>query len=172
MKATLLAVGVASAIAFTATPALADHNSKNGEGWANMPNDIHNTRIETREADDNEAFRDFVKYGEGSESVNRFASDDTTAKRAKEQAGNARAAQSQTSQMGGVQTQTKQKGGTQTQTQQMGGTQSRTQTKLMDGTGTNPRIQEQKRLRTDTATGSGTRQRSSRQSGGRKGGKR
>ncbi len=57
-------------------PALADHNSKNGEGWANMPNDIHNTRVETRENDDNEAFRDFVKYGEGSKTVNRFATDD------------------------------------------------------------------------------------------------
>ena len=172
MKATLLAIGVASAIAFTASPALADHNSKNGEGWANMPNDIHNTRIETKEADDNEAFRDFVKYGEGSESVNRFDSDDTTAKRAKEQVGNARAAQSQTSRMGGAQTQTKQMGGVQNQTKQMGGTQSRTQTKQMDGTATNSRVQEQRRMRTDTATGSATRQRNSRQSGGKKGGKR
>ena len=55
--------------------AVADHNSKNGEGTANMPNDIHNTRIETRESDDNEAFRDFVKYGNGAESVNRFDTD-------------------------------------------------------------------------------------------------
>jgi hypothetical protein len=28
--------------------AVADHNSKNAEGWANMPNDIHNMRTETR----------------------------------------------------------------------------------------------------------------------------
>jgi hypothetical protein len=56
--------------------ALADHNSKNGEGWANMPNDVHNTRVETRENDDNEAFRDFVRYGEGSKSVNRFETDE------------------------------------------------------------------------------------------------
>ena len=152
MKATLLAIGVASAIAFSAGPVLADHNSKNGEGWANMPNDIHNTRIETKEADDNEAFRDFVKYGEGSESVNRFDSDDTTAKRAMEPADNAR--------------------GAQTQTKQTGATQSRTRTKQMDGTATNSRMQDQKRMRTDTATGSATRQRNSRQAGGKKGGKR
>ena len=48
MKSRYLAIGVAGAIAVGAVPALADHNSKNGEGWANMPNDIHNTRIETR----------------------------------------------------------------------------------------------------------------------------
>lgn len=58
--------------------AFADHNSKNGEGWANMPNDIHNMRIETKEANDNEAFRDFVKYGEGSRTENRFATDSST----------------------------------------------------------------------------------------------
>lgn len=101
MKPRILAISVASALAFGAVPAVADHNSKNGEGWANMPNDIHNTRIETREADDNEAFRDFVKYGEGSESDNRFASDDTTARRAKEQKGEARTATTQTRQMTG-----------------------------------------------------------------------
>lgn len=50
---------------------LADHNSVWGEGWANMPNDIHNTRIDT--LGDNVAFRDFVRYGEGADSVNRFA---------------------------------------------------------------------------------------------------
>jgi hypothetical protein len=87
-----------------ATPVLADHNSKNGEGWANMPNDIHNTRIETREADDNEAFREFVQYGEGSESVNRFDSDDTTAKRARKQAGDSKNEQAQTKSMQGTQT--------------------------------------------------------------------
>jgi hypothetical protein len=54
-----------------AAPALADHNSKNGAGWARMPNDIHNTRIDTRGVD-NEAFRDFVRYGNGADSVNRF----------------------------------------------------------------------------------------------------
>jgi hypothetical protein len=52
-------------------PSLADHNSKHGAGWARMPNDIHNTRIDTR-AVDNEAFSDFVRYGNGADSVNRF----------------------------------------------------------------------------------------------------
>ena len=73
--------------------ALADHNSKNGEGWANMPNDIHNTRIETREADDNEAFRDFVRYGEGSTSENRFASDETVPAQSVKQQGKAQQVQ-------------------------------------------------------------------------------
>ena len=74
-----LAISTATALAIGATAAVADHNSKNGEGWANMPNDIHNMRIETREANDNEAFKDFVKYGEGSTSENRFATDDAAA---------------------------------------------------------------------------------------------
>lgn len=38
--------------------AMADHNSKWGEGWANMPNETHNTRLDTR--DDNEEFLDYV----------------------------------------------------------------------------------------------------------------
>jgi hypothetical protein len=50
--------------------AFADHNSKWGEGWAKMPNDIHNTRIETRGS--NTSFRDFVQYGDGATSDNRF----------------------------------------------------------------------------------------------------
>ena len=53
--------------------ASADHNSRWGEGWANMLNDIHNTRNETR--GDNTAFRDFVKRGNGADSVNRYAGD-------------------------------------------------------------------------------------------------
>ena len=52
----------------------ADHNSVNGEGWANMPNDIHNTRIDTLGSDSSE-FTDFVRYGAGADSVNRFATD-------------------------------------------------------------------------------------------------
>jgi hypothetical protein len=52
--------------------AFADHNSKWGEGWAKMPNDIHNTRIETRGS--NTSFRDFVRYGDGATSDNRFSS--------------------------------------------------------------------------------------------------
>ena len=72
----VVTLAVASGLLVVAAPVIADHNSKNGEGWANMPNDIHNMRIETREANDNEAFRDFVKYGEGSKTENRFATDD------------------------------------------------------------------------------------------------
>lgn len=66
------ALVLASAALVCSAQAVADHNSKNGEGWANMPNDIHNTRLDTRASDDNEAFRDFVRYGAGAESVNRF----------------------------------------------------------------------------------------------------
>ncbi|MGB5663649.1 hypothetical protein [Eudoraea sp.] len=55
--------------------AFGDHNSKWGEGWANMPNDIHNTRVETR--GDNTAFRDFVRQGNGADSVNRFSTRDS-----------------------------------------------------------------------------------------------
>lgn len=54
----------------------ADHNSVWGEGWANMPNDIHNTRIDTLDGDQSE-FTDFVRYGEAADSVNRFATEDS-----------------------------------------------------------------------------------------------
>ena len=77
MKRSLIPLSILCGALAASGTALADHNSKNGEGWANMPNDIHNTRIETKEADDNEAFRDFVKFGEGSTSENRFLTDDT-----------------------------------------------------------------------------------------------
>jgi hypothetical protein len=102
MKAIILATTVGAAITLCATVAFADHNSKQGAGWANMPNDIHNTRVETLETKDNEAFRDFVKYGEGSESVNRFDSDDTTAQRAKEQKGKATTEQAQAQKQAGT----------------------------------------------------------------------
>ena len=71
---------IAAAIlsATISTPALADHNSKWGEGWANMPNDIHNTRIETR--GDNTTFRDFVRQGNGAESTNRVSTSNTGAR--------------------------------------------------------------------------------------------
>jgi hypothetical protein len=52
---------------------MADHNSPMGEGWANMPNDVHNTRVETRESGDNEAFKELVKYGNGASTINRFS---------------------------------------------------------------------------------------------------
>ena len=54
----------------------ADHNSVWGDGWANMQNDIHNTRIDTMD-DDTDAFIDFVRMGAGADSVNRFLTDDT-----------------------------------------------------------------------------------------------
>ena len=57
-----------------ASTAHADHNSPNGAGWARMPNDIHNTRIETL-GGDNSTFRNFVRYGNGADSVNRYAED-------------------------------------------------------------------------------------------------
>jgi hypothetical protein len=66
------ALVLASAALVFSAQAIADHNSKWGEGWANMPNDIHNTRIDTRESGDNDAFKDFVKQGNGADSVNRF----------------------------------------------------------------------------------------------------
>jgi hypothetical protein len=78
-KHTTLALALGSILgALAATPALADHNSVNGAGWANMPNDIHNTRIDTRLTDEDEEFMDFVQYGEGADSVNRFLTDTTT----------------------------------------------------------------------------------------------
>ena len=39
-----------------------------------MPNDIHNTRIETL-GGDSESFTSFVRYGNGADSVNRYADD-------------------------------------------------------------------------------------------------
>ena len=57
----------------TAATSQADHNGMPGPGTANMPNDIHNTRIE----DDNETFMDLVQYGDGADSVNRYADDDS-----------------------------------------------------------------------------------------------
>ena len=77
MRDHLITAAIAAGLLVGTGPVFADHNSKNGEGWANMPNDIHNTRIETRDSDDNEAFREFVKFGEGSRTVNRFDTDDT-----------------------------------------------------------------------------------------------
>ena len=67
---------VAISLSSLSATAFADHNSRWGEGWAKMPNDIHNTRVETR-GDDN-TFRDFVRFGNGADSVNRFSTDDQT----------------------------------------------------------------------------------------------
>jgi hypothetical protein len=71
-----------AAAALAAQPAMADHNSPMGAGWANMPNDIHNTRVDTRLEDDNDAFLDFVQYGAGADSVNRYLTTTTTATKA------------------------------------------------------------------------------------------
>lgn len=92
MRTRYLATVVTSAFLVAAAPSVADHNSKNGEGTANMPNDIHNTRVETLENNDNEAFRDFVKNGEGSTTVNRFESEETQPNQANERQGEAKAA--------------------------------------------------------------------------------
>lgn len=69
MKTTLSRVLIIAAMACL-TAAHADHMSPWGTGWANMPNDIHNTRFDTR--GDNDTFRDFVMYGEGADIANRY----------------------------------------------------------------------------------------------------
>lgn len=103
MRGRIFAFSTATAMSLLASSAIADHNSQNGPGWANMPNDIHNTRVETLEADDNQAFRDFVKYGEGSESVNSLnPPDENSAGRAKEQAGKATTERAQAKQQAGT----------------------------------------------------------------------
>lgn len=90
MKGPIFAASAAATLVLCTSPAIADHNSPHGPGWANMPNDIHNTRVETLDANDNEAFRDFVKYGEGADSVNsENPPDENTAQRIKEQKGKA-----------------------------------------------------------------------------------
>jgi len=78
-KPTTFALALSSAIAaLAASPAFADHNSPMGAGWANMPNDIHNTRIDTRLAEDDDAFLEFVQYGAGADTVNRFLTTTTS----------------------------------------------------------------------------------------------
>jgi hypothetical protein len=68
MNKQLLVATILTGSIAAATPALADHNSIWGPGTANMPNDIHNTRIE----DDNETFLELVQQGGGADSVNRY----------------------------------------------------------------------------------------------------
>lgn len=50
---------------------MADHNSPFGAGWANMPNDIHNTV--TEDGLRGTVFRDFVSRGAGADTVNRYS---------------------------------------------------------------------------------------------------
>jgi hypothetical protein len=71
----LMRVGSTVVLFGAASLASADHNSVWGEGWAKMPNDIHNTRVETLNSGDRAAFRDFVRYGNGAAATNRFLSD-------------------------------------------------------------------------------------------------
>lgn len=73
----ILSLACAAAL-FASGASHADHNSVWGEGWANMPNDIHNTRIDTLDGD-NSTFQDFVRNGAGADSVNRYATDSTLA---------------------------------------------------------------------------------------------
>lgn len=70
--------GAAVVLMFASAPVvMADHNSKDGIGSANMPNDIHNVRLDVRLNDaDNSYFTDFVQYGEGADVPNRCLSED------------------------------------------------------------------------------------------------
>lgn len=70
MKRTAHALAFGSIAALLSASAMADHNSPNGSGWANMPNDIHNTRIE--DGLSGTEFRDFVRQGAGADTVNRY----------------------------------------------------------------------------------------------------
>jgi hypothetical protein len=76
MKQTARTLVFGSLAAILSVPAQADHNSPNGAGWANMPNDIHNTRIE--DGLSGTEFRDFVRRGAGADSVNRYPDRTTT----------------------------------------------------------------------------------------------
>ena len=74
-KLKLSQIALATALVASAA-AQADHNSVWGEGWASMPNDIHNTRLDTMD-DDTDSFIDFVSQGAGADSVNRYLDDST-----------------------------------------------------------------------------------------------
>ncbi len=84
MKSDLIRIAAVAAMATLASTAAADHNSKWGEGWAKMPNDIHNVRVETQ--GDDETFREFVKKGAGADSENRFDTDDAKGARSETKA--------------------------------------------------------------------------------------
>ena len=77
IRPSILVAGLLVAGLFS-SPAMADHNSPFGEGFANMPNDIHNTRVNTREDDDNEIFVDLVRFGSGASTINRFLTSGTS----------------------------------------------------------------------------------------------
>lgn len=79
MKHTAHALVFGSIAALLSVSAMADHNSPHGSGWANMPNDIHNTRIE--DGLSGTEFRDFVAKGAGADTVNRYLDSSTTQSR-------------------------------------------------------------------------------------------
>jgi hypothetical protein len=72
------AIIAALAGSLVATAAVADHNSVWGAGTANMPNDIHNTRIEQANTGlmSAEEWREFVRKGAGAATVNRYLDED------------------------------------------------------------------------------------------------
>lgn len=76
MRSRIALISSVAAGLLVAVSASADHNSRHGAGWARLPNDIHNTRVDTRGVD-NQAFRDFVRYGNGADSVNRYPTRET-----------------------------------------------------------------------------------------------
>ena len=78
MKSRSLSLVIASiATTMFSGAALADHNSPHGSGWANMPNDIHNIRIEDNLS--STEFRDIVQNGGANDTVNRYIDTTTSA---------------------------------------------------------------------------------------------
>jgi len=78
MKVTVVTSALfATVIGFASSAAFADHNGAKGAGWANMPNDIHNARIEGTTADGTEItdWSAFVSKGAGADTVNRYDDD-------------------------------------------------------------------------------------------------
>ncbi len=70
---TLVATCIAGGMLATTT-VYADHNSVWGAGFASMPNDVHNSRLE----DSDEEFMDLVQYGGAQDSTNRYDDEATT----------------------------------------------------------------------------------------------
>jgi hypothetical protein len=157
---------IASALLMAAGPAVSDHNSKNGEGTANMPNDIHNTRVETLESNDNEAFRDFVKYGEGSKTVNRFESDETQPGQAMERKGNAKAV------MNKGESQAKNQNAVKTRTAKQDRSRIENRTANQDKSRIETRTRLQPRESRPSRSATSSRNRGGHKGGGRKGGGR
>ena len=76
-KSTLAVAALAASL--ISLPSLADHNSVWGAGFANMPNDIHNTRLEDNLSQDE--WRTFVQKGAGAEVPNRYLDTSATSVR-------------------------------------------------------------------------------------------